>query len=209
MPPNGRCAASRQRRTWRCRRSTAEATGRSRGLDLRAGAGPGQRSGRHYPAHCGVEQLRRRAAGPADQVRPMASRGAQGRTAARSRLRTRRCSANGRGSRAGSSRSGRGSRRCARSRSMPRTGTATAGTPRSSTTGTSGSPRRGRSPRSTVTASASARLDLEYLAACQVADRLARNRTRRMQALVGVLAFGVVAGLAGWLNRALPLALST
>ncbi len=43
-------------------------------------------------------------------------------------------------------------------------------------------------------------LDLEYLEACQVADRLHRNRTRRMQALVGVLAFSIVAGLAGWLN---------
>ena len=44
-------------------------------------------------------------------------------------------------------------------------------------------------------------VEFDYLAACQAAARLARRRTRRMQALVGVLAFGVVAGLVGWLNQ--------
>jgi len=44
-------------------------------------------------------------------------------------------------------------------------------------------------------------LELDYLAACQAAERLARRRTRRVGALVGVLAFGVVAGLVGWLNE--------
>jgi formylglycine-generating enzyme required for sulfatase activity len=43
-------------------------------------------------------------------------------------------------------------------------------------------------------------LEFDYLAACQAAERLERRRTRRMQAAVGVLAFGIVAGLAGWLN---------
>src|SRR6202043_2891022 len=44
--------------------------------------------------------------------------------------------------------------------------------------------------------------DLDYLTACQAAERLARRRTRRMQVLVGGLAFGVVAGLVGWMNEA-------
>jgi formylglycine-generating enzyme required for sulfatase activity len=44
-------------------------------------------------------------------------------------------------------------------------------------------------------------LEFDYLAACQGAERLARSRTRRMQALVGVLAFGVVTALVGWLNQ--------
>jgi formylglycine-generating enzyme required for sulfatase activity len=44
-------------------------------------------------------------------------------------------------------------------------------------------------------------VEFDYLAACQEAERLARRRTRRMQALVGVLAFGVVVALLGWLNE--------
>ncbi len=43
--------------------------------------------------------------------------------------------------------------------------------------------------------------EFEYLAACQEAERLAQRRSHRMQALVGVLAFGVVTGLVGWLNQ--------
>ena len=43
-------------------------------------------------------------------------------------------------------------------------------------------------------------VEFDYLEACQAAAQLARKRTRRMQALVGVLAFGVVATLVGWLN---------
>jgi formylglycine-generating enzyme required for sulfatase activity len=44
-------------------------------------------------------------------------------------------------------------------------------------------------------------LEFDYLASCREAERLARRRNRRMQVLVGVLAFGVVAGLVGWLNE--------
>jgi len=43
--------------------------------------------------------------------------------------------------------------------------------------------------------------EVDYLAACQAAERLARRRTRRMLAAVGVLAFSVVAGAVGWLNQ--------
>jgi formylglycine-generating enzyme required for sulfatase activity len=45
------------------------------------------------------------------------------------------------------------------------------------------------------------KVELAYLAACQLAQRAAQGRARRIQALVGVLAFGVVAGLIGWLNE--------
>jgi formylglycine-generating enzyme required for sulfatase activity len=45
------------------------------------------------------------------------------------------------------------------------------------------------------------KLEFEYLAACEAAERLSRRRTRRMQAVLGVLAFGVVVGLIGWLNQ--------
>jgi hypothetical protein len=41
-------------------------------------------------------------------------------------------------------------------------------------------------------------LEFNYLAACQVAERLARQRTRRMQALVGALVAAMFAGLAAW-----------
>src|ERR1700722_1386377 len=41
-------------------------------------------------------------------------------------------------------------------------------------------------------------VEFDYLAACQEAERLARRRTRRMQALVGVLIAAMVAGLAAW-----------
>ncbi len=44
-------------------------------------------------------------------------------------------------------------------------------------------------------------LEFAYLAACQDEERLARRRTRRMQALVGALVFGVVAGLVGWVKH--------
>jgi formylglycine-generating enzyme required for sulfatase activity len=43
--------------------------------------------------------------------------------------------------------------------------------------------------------------ELEYLAACQAADRLARSRTRRVQALIYVLLVGIIAGLIGWINQ--------
>ena len=45
------------------------------------------------------------------------------------------------------------------------------------------------------------KLEFEYLAACRTAEQLARRRTRRARALVGMLAFGAVAGLVGWLNE--------
>jgi formylglycine-generating enzyme required for sulfatase activity len=41
-------------------------------------------------------------------------------------------------------------------------------------------------------------LELDYLAACEAAERSARRRTRRMQALVGLLVAAVLAGLAAW-----------
>jgi formylglycine-generating enzyme required for sulfatase activity len=43
--------------------------------------------------------------------------------------------------------------------------------------------------------------ELEYLAACQTADRLARSRTRRVQALIYALLVGIIAGLIGWINQ--------
>jgi formylglycine-generating enzyme required for sulfatase activity len=44
-------------------------------------------------------------------------------------------------------------------------------------------------------------VELDYLAACQEAERLARRRTRRVKALVGVLVAGMVAGFAAWRNE--------
>jgi formylglycine-generating enzyme required for sulfatase activity len=44
-------------------------------------------------------------------------------------------------------------------------------------------------------------VEFDYLAACQEADRLARRRTRRVRALVGMLVFGIAAVLIGWLNE--------
>ena len=61
------------------RRPADQGADRSRRLDLRAGARPDQRPGRHHPAHRGVEQFQRGAAGPADPLRPLAPRRPQGR----------------------------------------------------------------------------------------------------------------------------------
>ena len=44
--------------------------------------------------------------------------------------------------------------------------------------------------------------ELDYIAACLVAERSARRRTRRTQALVGILALCVLASLFGWLEEA-------
>jgi formylglycine-generating enzyme required for sulfatase activity len=44
-------------------------------------------------------------------------------------------------------------------------------------------------------------LEFDYLAACRDKQRLARRRTRRVQALVGVMALLVVAAFLGWLNE--------
>jgi formylglycine-generating enzyme required for sulfatase activity len=44
------------------------------------------------------------------------------------------------------------------------------------------------------------RMEFAYLAACQAAARLTRRRTWRIRALVGVMAFVVVAVLVGWRN---------
>jgi formylglycine-generating enzyme required for sulfatase activity len=43
--------------------------------------------------------------------------------------------------------------------------------------------------------------ELEYLAACEKADRLARRRTRRVQAFIYVLLVGIIVGLVGWINQ--------
>ncbi len=42
------------------------------------------------------------------------------------------------------------------------------------------------------------KLEFDYVAACQEAERLARTRARRMQMLIGALALSVVAGVVGW-----------
>jgi len=44
-------------------------------------------------------------------------------------------------------------------------------------------------------------LEFDYLTACQVAELLVQRWTRRMQALLGLLIFGVVTGSVGWLNE--------
>jgi formylglycine-generating enzyme required for sulfatase activity len=41
-------------------------------------------------------------------------------------------------------------------------------------------------------------VEFDYLAACRASERATRRRTRRVQALIGVLAVGIVAGLAAW-----------
>ena len=45
-------------------------------------------------------------------------------------------------------------------------------------------------------------VEFDYLAACEAAERLARRRTRRVQALIYVLLVGIIAGLVGWINQA-------
>jgi hypothetical protein len=45
------------------------------------------------------------------------------------------------------------------------------------------------------------KLEFEYLAACEAAEQLARRRTRFVLGVIGVLTFGVVTGLIGWLNE--------
>jgi formylglycine-generating enzyme required for sulfatase activity len=44
-------------------------------------------------------------------------------------------------------------------------------------------------------------LEFDYLAACQVAERSARRRTRRTRVLVYVLLVGIIAGLVLWINQ--------
>jgi formylglycine-generating enzyme required for sulfatase activity len=46
------------------------------------------------------------------------------------------------------------------------------------------------------------KLEFDYLAACRVAERLARRRARRVQALIYVLFVAIIAGLVGWINQA-------
>jgi formylglycine-generating enzyme required for sulfatase activity len=46
-----------------------------------------------------------------------------------------------------------------------------------------------------------AAVDLDYLAACQAAERWLRRRLRAVQAVVGVLGLGVVAGMAAWVKH--------
>jgi formylglycine-generating enzyme required for sulfatase activity len=41
-------------------------------------------------------------------------------------------------------------------------------------------------------------VEFDYLAACEAAERLARRRTRRLQALFGALVVAMIAGLAAW-----------
>ena len=44
--------------------------------------------------------------------------------------------------------------------------------------------------------------DRDYLAACREAEQMVTVRKRRARALVGVLAFGILAGTLGWMNQA-------
>jgi formylglycine-generating enzyme required for sulfatase activity len=44
-------------------------------------------------------------------------------------------------------------------------------------------------------------LEIDYLAACRVAERAARSRKRRGQALIYTLLIGIIAGLIGWINQ--------
>jgi formylglycine-generating enzyme required for sulfatase activity len=44
--------------------------------------------------------------------------------------------------------------------------------------------------------------DRQYLAACRKAETDAKGRKRRVQALIYVLLFGIIAGLVGWINQA-------
>jgi formylglycine-generating enzyme required for sulfatase activity len=45
-------------------------------------------------------------------------------------------------------------------------------------------------------------LELDYLAACAAAERLARKRMRRVKALISALLLGIVGGVVGWINQA-------
>jgi formylglycine-generating enzyme required for sulfatase activity len=47
-----------------------------------------------------------------------------------------------------------------------------------------------------------AAVDTDYLAACQAAERSARSRARRVQALVYALFIGIIGGLVAWINQA-------
>jgi formylglycine-generating enzyme required for sulfatase activity len=44
--------------------------------------------------------------------------------------------------------------------------------------------------------------ELDYLGACETAERLARRRARRVQVIIYVLLFGIIAGLVGWIEQA-------
>lgn len=46
------------------------------------------------------------------------------------------------------------------------------------------------------------KLELDYLAACQAAERLARRRARRVQSVAYALLVSIIAGLIGWINQA-------
>jgi formylglycine-generating enzyme required for sulfatase activity len=43
--------------------------------------------------------------------------------------------------------------------------------------------------------------EFDYLKACQAAEKKARGRARRVQALVYALLVGVIVGLVGWINQ--------
>jgi formylglycine-generating enzyme required for sulfatase activity len=45
-------------------------------------------------------------------------------------------------------------------------------------------------------------VEVDYLAACQEAERLARRRSHLVEALIAVLALFLIAGLIGWMNQA-------
>jgi formylglycine-generating enzyme required for sulfatase activity len=46
------------------------------------------------------------------------------------------------------------------------------------------------------------KLELDYLAACEAAEHLARRRARRVQSVVYTLLVSIIAGLIGWINQA-------
>jgi formylglycine-generating enzyme required for sulfatase activity len=44
-------------------------------------------------------------------------------------------------------------------------------------------------------------LEVDYLAACRAAERVAKSRTQRVQVLIYALFAGIIAGLVGWINQ--------
>ena len=190
MQPNERCAASRQRRTCRFR------------LVRRQGGGSTSRrrpSCRRLPRsmiRAPSSGTLRRGPVSAKSSRNFCSGSTNGalwsarertRMAVRSRLRTRRCFANGRGLRAGSNLSGRGWRRCALlqvdASTWDRNGREAAFV----------NHRDKRLAEATTLAAIDgyrkrlSAVEFDYLAVCKAAERLAHRRTWRVRVVIYVL----------------------